>query len=255
MSETATKVGLYSALAKAQGDTAAVAHDAKNDHHNFNYTSAEAMIGACRASLSKHGLSFVRVRADAAVVDGAVIARSKFVLGHSSGETLELESELPAIEGKGRPIDKAILGAQTSILGYALRDLLLVPRGLGEQEVSARDDQAHEPKPPVGNRPALNAALDKGKANRDDEATGNFIAALESIGWDIEAFSAELVKFAGIKVPAKIAKPFSAWDEWIKVKARELFAAIDADQREKESTPAKTEPAAVAGIPNDDIPF
>jgi len=140
------KTSLASALLAAQSALPSVGKDSKNSFHHYNYTSSEAMIGACRAVL--HGAGLVLRRAGwkfDGTAEGGVVT-SQFILSCPvSGESVTDEVGWVAIPEKGRPIDKALAGALTASMGYYLRDLLLVPRE-DENEMDKRDDRTFEPR-------------------------------------------------------------------------------------------------------------
>ena len=71
--------------------------------------------------------------------------RATYVLAHESGESISYRREWPAVEQKGRPIDKAEGGALTTALGYAIRDVLCLPRDDQYADMDRRDDRDHEP--------------------------------------------------------------------------------------------------------------
>jgi hypothetical protein len=62
----------------------------------------------------------------------------------SSGQAQRVKRTAFAEPHKGTPLDKAMLGAETSALGYWLRGLLMAPR-LELDEVSARNDRDYDP--------------------------------------------------------------------------------------------------------------
>jgi hypothetical protein len=77
--------------------------------------------------------------------DGGIV-KSQFVLTHpASGESITDEVAWVAVPRGQQPIDKAMAGALTASLGYALRDLLLVPRE-DENEMDRQDDSKFQPK-------------------------------------------------------------------------------------------------------------
>lgn len=120
----------------AQSSVSSVAKDAKNDWGKYGYTSAEEMISQCRKALLSHGLVFARTHWSLA--DDKVI--SHFALVHpESGETLEFGNDMLVVPSKNP--DKSILAALTTVMNYALRDLLLIPR-------------VDEKQPEIDNRPA-----------------------------------------------------------------------------------------------------
>ena len=127
---------LWGALMDAQSSVSSVAKDAKNDWGKYGYTSAEEMISQCRKALLSHGLVFARTHWT--LQEDKVI--SHFALVHpKSGETLEFGNDMLVVPSKNP--DKSILAALTTVMNYALRDLLLIPRV---------DDK----QPEIDNRPA-----------------------------------------------------------------------------------------------------
>jgi len=135
---------IFAALVDAQKAAKALSADSRNQHQGYNYTSAESLIYEGRAVLSAAGLALlpgeVRVLVDGASVKVAIT----YTLAHRSGETYSWVREWPAIEQKGRPLDKAVAGATTSALGYTIRDLLLLPRDDEFAAMDRRDDTDHE---------------------------------------------------------------------------------------------------------------
>ena len=136
---------LWLALTKAQALSMGVMKNARNDYAGYDYVSADGMVGQLRQALLSNGLMFTRI--GWSLGDGLVISR--FMLVHAAtGQHIEWTSSMPVIETKGRPSDKAVLGAVTTALSYTLRDLLLVAR-VDELEVDNRpnDDMMETPKP------------------------------------------------------------------------------------------------------------
>ena len=114
---------LWGALMDAQASVSSVAKDAKNDWGKYGYTSAEEMISQCRRALLSHGLVFART--NWSLHDDKVV--SHFCLVHpKSGETLEFGNDMIVVASKNP--DKSVLAALTTVMNYALRDLLLIPR-------------------------------------------------------------------------------------------------------------------------------
>lgn len=170
---------LAAALARAQGAAKAVEKDATNTFHKYKYASAEAIIAEAREALAQHGLSVVplsigpmpgfedhewqaavRLNEQGQEVDDSWIKRPRRILCryrliHESGQWMDFESSTPAIPEKGRPEDKAEFGSRTENLGYALRDLLLIPREAAEgaQQPSGRDDRESQPRGPKAQQP------------------------------------------------------------------------------------------------------
>lgn len=150
---------LAAALVKAQAAAKAVAHDATNSHHRYDYTSAEAIIGEARAALNSAGLAVVQAdwnitSADVEWTDGDGKAQKdqertlhvRFLVIHESGETMTGAVEVPVLPEKGRPLDKASFSALTYAESYYLRGLLCLPRVSPSDNIDQRDDTKHEPR-------------------------------------------------------------------------------------------------------------
>jgi hypothetical protein len=179
MSDT-PKLKVYAALVTAQRTARAVFKDGKNDFHRYKYATAESIIDEGRAALTSAGLTFfvshveilprslprfVVSKGDRSEQGpGEVLVSTRLVLAHESGEALEWIREWPAVEEKGRPLDKAVAGALTNGLAYALRDLLLLPRDDDAASMDRRDDR---PEPP---KKVVDQAYEEKPKEREDEA-------------------------------------------------------------------------------------
>jgi hypothetical protein len=173
--------GIDDALLVAQQAIENVAKDSENRFSNYKYTSAEAIIGACREALHGAGLVARRVTWLIATepyyidADGyrECIVTSTFRLSHpASGSTEDFVVPFPAMERKGMPLDKAIAAALTSGWAYWLRDLLAVPRAA--EEMDKRDDSGHEAKRP---QPKRNPPPTDAEAQYLDEARAAIVEA------------------------------------------------------------------------------
>ena len=135
-------VSICKAIVNAQAMARAVEKDGRNAYAKYDYVSAEQMIAEARKVLAANGLAFVLVSSE---VDGSTPpnVRTAWKLMHASGESLDISAETPAIEGKQRPLDKAVATALTYAQNYALRGLLNLPRVEKGTEVDERDDGAH----------------------------------------------------------------------------------------------------------------
>jgi hypothetical protein len=205
--EAAAPVGgghptLVRALIAAQRRAKAVAKNAENTFHKYKYASADAIIDEASECLAAEGLAVFpvsvgrdpeqvdhvwQIEKDKNGEDASFIVTPRRILAvyqliHESGEEREFRSSTPVIPEKGRPEDKAEFGARTENLGYALRDLLLIPREDQAKETpSARDDRnappprapaaaRHDPQPPPNPRPwmpRLVAAINALKLGED----------------------------------------------------------------------------------------
>ncbi len=136
---------LARALATVQQKCRAVAKDARNEYHRYNYASSEAVITEAQRALAESGLAVLPVRQ---VLDGwqregenRFELRRHFLLVHASGESMPLEVAWPVCPEKGRPLDKATAIAATLSLAYLLRDLCLMPRVDPSDELAGREDR------------------------------------------------------------------------------------------------------------------
>lgn len=128
------------ALCEAQAEVGGVEKGSRNEHQRFSYTSIESMIVATRGPLRKAGLAVLPTAHR--IVDSTLV--TEWLLLHTSGESLPMRYDMPIVEGKGRPMDKAASASASQALNYLLRDLLLLPRGERE-DIDGRDDSGHEP--------------------------------------------------------------------------------------------------------------
>jgi hypothetical protein len=134
---------LADGLLVAQGAIDGVAKDARNTFHKYAYTSAEGMIGACRAALQTGGIAARRVswRIEG---DGLYVVSRMSVVHGFTGEAAESETVWPIVVEKGRPVDKAVASALTTSLSYWLRDLLCLPREDESGHMDGRNDDRAE---------------------------------------------------------------------------------------------------------------
>ena len=155
---------IWSALARAQGLVRSVDKDATNTFHRYSYASSEAIIDEARRVLSSCGLSATQtglrvIYHPPPAVEFVLDAkgnkrpapqtgeiRMRLRVSHPDGGSLPIVTTWHWQTENGRPPDKAIAGATTTALAYALRGLLLIPRGLeGEDRPDQRDDRDYQP--------------------------------------------------------------------------------------------------------------
>lgn len=119
--------------------------DSRNQHGNYDYVSAEAMIAKTRAAMLELGLVLYRESAEIVEVANIPVVRQDYIVVDSeTGETIAFRQDLPCPERKGTPADKAALASMTTGLNYAIRDLLMVSRGR-EDQVDAFNDKDFDP--------------------------------------------------------------------------------------------------------------
>lgn len=138
---------LFAALAKAQQAARGVEKSKQVAFGNrYKYASGEDVVAEARRAMAAEGLAFTVVGYAVSHRDGMLWLTSRYLLTHSSGESLDISSETPIIPDKGRPEDKATATAKTYDLSYVLRGVLLLERVEEGAEVDARDDTNYEPK-------------------------------------------------------------------------------------------------------------
>ena len=146
---------LASALFKAQGLVETALKTKFNSQQKYSYAPAEEIMVVASEALQKVGLAALVIEAqwkDAAlqpeVHGGAigVIAVKLLVIHQESGANLIQQTDVPVCpvggrtSGWARPADKSLFASRTEALGYALRDLLLIPRE-DVNDVSGRDER------------------------------------------------------------------------------------------------------------------
>lgn len=145
---------LAAALVKAQRNVKAALKTSENSFHKYKYASAEEVLIVGREALNDNGLAMLPMAEDFTTIQpiddkcgGAVaLVKCKYVVVHESGAMYEFSTDVPVVPERGkssgwsRPADKATFGARTEALGYALRDLLLIPRQ-DAADVSGRADK------------------------------------------------------------------------------------------------------------------
>jgi len=164
---------LAAALVKAQSEVKSALKTSENKFHGYKYASAEEVLIVGRDALNANGLAMIPDREDfeprdidADKVGGAVaVVRCTYLVIHTSGATHRFSTDVPIVPERGRasgwsrPADKATFGARTEAIGYALRDLLLIPRE-DAPNVSGRGDGGprERPAPPAQQQPQQPAA-------------------------------------------------------------------------------------------------
>jgi hypothetical protein len=177
---------LATALVAAQKDARAVALDGDNKHHGYRYAKAESIIDEGRITLSANGLAVVQTSWSLTLQGNDIPHVSvDYLVLHDSGECMALSMSTPAIEGKGRPIDKAACAALTTNLAYVIRGLLLLPRDDDAAAIDQRDDRTYEPRP-RDERPSATAPAEpppaQPPADPEAEEAKTFAALIRECG-------------------------------------------------------------------------
>ena len=118
------------ALLKAQAEVGGVAKDGRNSHQKYDYVSAEQQLAHAGPVLRRNGLVFCQsgITIKTIGMSDNLVMEAEYQLSHpDSGMSRTFTKQIPIV-GRG-DLSKASLAAQTTLLNYALRDLLLIPRG------------------------------------------------------------------------------------------------------------------------------
>lgn len=154
MGEKQIDAALAFALVNAQRIVKAALKGSTNSFHQYKYASAEEVLIVGREALNDNGLAMVPLTEDFETIDpiddkcGGAVAKVKctYLVIHESGAFYRFSTDVPVVPERGRssgwsrPADKATFGARTEAIGYALRDLLLIPRQDAPDVSSRRDD-------------------------------------------------------------------------------------------------------------------
>jgi hypothetical protein len=144
---------LSAALVNAQKTVRAALKTSENAFHRYKYASAEEVLIVGREALNDNDLCMVPLKEDFRTIDpiddkcGGAVAKVEctYLVIHASGAFFQFSTDVPVVPERGkssgwsRPADKATFGARTEAIGYALRDLLLIPRQ-DAPDVSGRRD-------------------------------------------------------------------------------------------------------------------
>ena len=150
---------LAAALSKAQGEMPDAVLDCKNPHYKSMYASLKSVTTACRASLSKHGLSVTQgvVKAD----DTTIYLET--ILMHSSGQFTGFKCPLV--------LDKQNMQGLGSAITYAKRYSLAALVGVVDSEDddgnAASGTVADSPKP-AGRKTSHSAAYNEPPRDPED---------------------------------------------------------------------------------------
>ena len=107
---------LATALAKAQAEITDAKKDATNPHFNKQYADLASIWDACRAALTKNGISVVQMTRPSDAQEVVVITR----LCHSSGEWMQGELALPVTKGDAQGYGSALTYARRYALAAAV---------------------------------------------------------------------------------------------------------------------------------------
>lgn len=187
----ANRAKLFAALVQAQKAARAVDLDGQNQHQRYRYATSENVIDEGRIALNSAGLSLwsagyelgavqamAPVKGARPVEEWITTVTVTYVLAHESGNSISFKRVWPAIVQSGRELDKAVAGALTTGLAYAVRDLLLIPRDDDKAAMDRRDPPVEEKREPE--RRESERAPDSDRRARDPEPPLEDLPARES---------------------------------------------------------------------------
>ncbi|MCU1500612.1 MAG: hypothetical protein JWM47_4565 [Acidimicrobiales bacterium] len=133
--ETQAASGLFAKLAEVVTEVTEVSNDARNDHFNYSYTSAEAMLRALRGPLATRGITLL---ASVTRIDdreyqtsqgkASVITTAYIDFTFTDGATGEQHTCSWAGRGDDQA-DKGLGNAYTNAIKSFLREQFLIPQG------------------------------------------------------------------------------------------------------------------------------
>lgn len=138
---------LTAALVRAAASIEQVAPDGINAHHRYRYATAEAITSAARGALIDEGLITSRAVHSVEMRGEMPWAEIVFGVHHTTGQSRYETTWWPVVEGKGRPMDKAIAVALTSSWKFWLTSLLAIPRVQPDEDMDSADSGAQQGKP------------------------------------------------------------------------------------------------------------
>lgn len=130
---------IATALTEARHKLQSIGRDSRNDHFNFDYTTAENMIDVCRTVLSEVGLFVSLDSVEHEMVGPHLIQKCGFLVTHiKTGVNIINEFSCPVF---GKAIDKASFSCNTGIWKYYLRGLFMLPMGEFEEPCSRSKEE------------------------------------------------------------------------------------------------------------------
>jgi hypothetical protein len=145
MTHSDTISELAKALSSAQGEITPAAKDCENSFFHARYADLASVWDACRAALTKHGLSVIQTPRTSCS-DGVTLVTVGTLLLHTSGEWIA--EELSAIPGKNDP--QGIGSCITYLRRYSLSSFV----GVAPEDDDAESAVNHSAKPAQRARPA-----------------------------------------------------------------------------------------------------
>lgn len=231
---------IYAALVAAQKSITGVVHDAENKFAHYKYTSSETIIAAGRKALNGQGLGLIQIPKLQVRDDDERRLDINYLLIHDpSGETMLFETDTAAVEGKGRPVDKAESGALTLSLAYFYRGLLSINRPaeageeVGGEHIDQRDDTKHTPRKRQPRKPLPRAAVERkrkelGMSNADVKRVAGLCEIdTPSTKWTEDQANTIIDKMVQAVRAAReleIKTPLAKWTEDELNRVRELMA-------------------------------
>lgn len=138
------------ALAAAQAMAQTVGKDAENTEKHYRYATADSLVGEARRCLGAHGLSLItswrlydppfdKVSTNQ-WADYRVVMDWRLLHGSPDGAVGEIAgtAEILAIGSAGRPPDKSLLAARTTLAGAIAMSLLQLDRAVDDEDVAGR---------------------------------------------------------------------------------------------------------------------
>ena len=159
--ELEARLSFFRDLGKAQAAMKNVKHDGQVGRM-YSYVTTEGMITDCKSALSEFGFAIYtlceKIRPGNAntskttAPDGATtentgssnIAHAQYLVVHRDGYSAKTTREIPICVSDRQDPDKATNASFTNMLGYFLRNLLMVPRMSKSDDIDARSGKGRQ---------------------------------------------------------------------------------------------------------------
>lgn len=233
-----TKASLYAALAKAQAEYAPAkkSSEANAGSYKYRYATLDVVLDAITPALSENGLSRWW-ESGVTAENGHAIVTVRACIGHAeSGQQIDAALSWPV------PEDIQDFGG---VLTYLRRYTMQAVAGIApdEDDDAANVPPARKPAKPIGNQKGMDAALAKGRENRDADRP-SLKEAIDALGWTVDQLRDAMMESGDVSDRSKIESHPSEWPKWALDVAWNVVDAAKANPQEE-----------VSGIPTEQIPF
>lgn len=194
---------LAQALALAQGELNAAAKARLNPFFHSKYADLASVWDACRAPLSKHGLSVIQLVEPAEKLEGGLYetrAVVETILAHESGEWISSRISLPVLGPELKGGGRGEVNAQSfgSAITYARRYALAAVVGVYQDDEDANDASGNESVPRMPESALADHLAAMETASTLDELAKVYALAVKAAGRD-QASMATIIQTKNVR--------------------------------------------------------